>query len=344
MARKLRVQYEGAIYHVTMRGVERRAIFKDDRDRERFVQRLGEVVGECGVRLYLFVLMRNHVHLLVETPQANVSAFMHKFQTAYTVFYNRRHRRAGHLMQGRFGAVLVQGDRYLLNLSRYIHLNPVFVGDVRRQEPGLRRQHLRDYPWSSYRGYAGLEKALPCVDEMPVLALTEAPGKQQRLAYGRFVEAGLAETDEELAELLKTSRWGIGDREFQDRIRDRHTELTNQARRQEDVSYRRVMCAASADMVLRAVAEGFGVDEVVLRTRQYGCVARAAAALLLCRYTGMNQRDAATTLGMGSGSAVCQQLKALRARLTREPELAACVNRIVSALESEKESAVEVTI
>ena len=81
MARKLRVQYEGAMYHVTMRGVERRAIFKDDEDRERYLVRLGEAVEEYGVRVYLFCLMRNHAHLLVETPQANLSAFMHKLQT-----------------------------------------------------------------------------------------------------------------------------------------------------------------------------------------------------------------------------------------------------------------------
>jgi putative transposase len=136
MARKLRVQYEGAIYHVTMRGVERRPIFKDDEDRERFLKRLGEAVEEFGLRLYLFSLLQNHIHLLVETPQANLSAFMHKLQTAYTVYYNLRHRRAGHLMQGRFGAEPVQGDTHLLKLTRYIHLNPVFVGRMRKEPLG----------------------------------------------------------------------------------------------------------------------------------------------------------------------------------------------------------------
>lgn len=110
MARKLRVQYEGAISHVTVRGVERRRIFDDDADRERFLNRLGEAVAEYGVRLYLFCCMRNHAHVVCETPRANLSAFMHKLQTAYTVYYNLRHRRAGHLMQGRFGAEPVAGD------------------------------------------------------------------------------------------------------------------------------------------------------------------------------------------------------------------------------------------
>ena len=128
MARKLRIEPAGAIYHFTVRGVERRAIFRDDADRERFVEQFADSVERFGVRLYLYCLMSNHVHLLVETPMANLGAFMQRLQTAYTVYFNRRHRRAGHLMQGRYGAQLVQGDVYLLNLSRYIHLNPVFVG------------------------------------------------------------------------------------------------------------------------------------------------------------------------------------------------------------------------
>jgi putative transposase len=344
MARKLRVEYEGAIYHVTMRGVERRSIFNDDGDRERFLLRLGEAKEACGVRVYLFALMRNHVHLMVETPQANLSAFMHKLQTAYTVYYNRRHRRAGHLMQGRFGAVPVQGDKYLLNLSRYIHLNPVFVGCLRRQEGGVRLQYLREYRWSSYRGYAGLAQSEEWMDEAPILALTAAPEQDQRRAYRRFVETGMAETDKEFEAVLKTSRWGIGDGEFQERIRDRHTELACQARRPEDVSFRRVVAVAGADAVLHAVAEGFGLGEAELRRRQYKCVARSVAALMLCRHAGMNQRDAASYLKMGSGAAVCQQLKTLRERLACEPELAARLTAITTALKSQKSSAHDSTL
>ncbi len=337
MARKLRVHYEGAIYHVTMRGVERRSIFRDRADRERFVERLGEAVDEYGVRLYLFVLMTNHVHLLVETPQANLSAFMHKLQTAYTVFYNLRHNRAGHLMQGRYGAVLVQGDEYLLKLSRYIHLNPVCVGEIRRQEPGARVRYLRDYPWSSYRGYAGAGERCGFVTEAPVLALTEVGEKQRRGAYRRFVEAGIAETDKEFKTLMKGMDWGIGDRGFQERIRDLHTDLTSQVRRREDVSFRRVAPAVGATAVLASVASEFGMEPCALRKRQYGSVARSVAALLLCKHAGLNQRDVASCLEMGSGSAVCQQLKTLRARLAHDPELSACLARIEAVLGVGKE-------
>ena len=112
------MQFEGAIYHVTLRGVERRELFRDDGDRERFLDQLCKAVECDGVRVYLFCLMSNHVHLVVETPRANLSQFMHRLQTSYTVYFNLRHQRAGHLVQGRYGAVVVEGDEYLLKLSR----------------------------------------------------------------------------------------------------------------------------------------------------------------------------------------------------------------------------------
>jgi putative transposase len=146
MARRLRIEYPGAIYHVTIRGVERRRIFVDDADRRRFLERLESTSNDCGIRLFLYCLMFNHAHFLLETPAANLGQFMHRLQTAYTVYFNLRHSRAGHLMQGRYGARLVEGDDYLLKLSRYVHLNPVFVGKWRNASLAERRQALRNYP------------------------------------------------------------------------------------------------------------------------------------------------------------------------------------------------------
>ena len=334
MARKLRVQFEGAIYHVTVRGVERRRLFDDDSDRERFLARLGDAVEEYGVRLYLFACMRNHVHLLCETPQANLSAFMHKLQTAYTVYYNLRHRRAGHLMQGRFGAEPVAGDEYLLKLSRYIHLNPVFVRGIKNLPLEEKLGHLRAYCWSSYRGYAGLDEPYAFVDEAPILRLTESRVKRQRHAYRLFVEAAMVETDDEFRDLLKTSRWGIGDEAFQARVRDLHTDRSLEARRQEDVSFRRVEPTVSAASILEAVSEVFGVETAMLRQRQYDCVARAAAAFMLGRYAGMNQRDIGASLGMGTGSAVCRQLRRLRERQAHDAILRERMELIVTALDA----------
>jgi hypothetical protein len=258
--------------------------------------------------------MTNHAHLLVETPQGNLSAFMHKVQTAYTVYYNLRHQRVGHLMQGRFRAKPVEGDRYLLTLSRYIHLNPVFVGPLKRQPLKRRLAVLRGYPWSSYRGYAGLVKAWDFVDEGPLLAMMETSEKKRRRAYRRFVEAGVAEADDEFLKVMEGSGWGIGGSEFQDRIRDLHTDRASQAKRPEDVSFRRATGTVSPDTVLGLVAETFGMKADDLRKRRYDCVARAVAAQMLLKHSGMNQRDIGVWLSMGTGSAVCRQLKRLRDR------------------------------
>lgn len=336
MARKLRVQFEGAIYHVTVRGVERRKIFKDDGDRKRFLECLETAVGAYGVRVYLFCLMSNHVHLLVETPQGNLSAFMHKLQTAYTVYYNLRHKRVGHLMQGRFGATPVEGDDYLLKLSRYIHLNPVHVRGLADQSLERRVAELRRYPWSSYRGYSGLARKYEYVDEGPILEMMEAPEKKRRLAYRRFVEAGLAETDEEFLEVMKGSRWGIGGSEFLARIRDIHDGMVLRSKRVEDVSFRRMEGKIEAERVMGVVAEAYGLKADDLGKRRYDCEARAVAAQMLGRYAGLNQRDVGGKLGMGTGAAVCQQLKRLGVRRSGGSDVDVRVKRIERVLEKIK--------
>ena len=155
MARHLRVEFPGAIYHVTCRMVgdwrtEKTFLFRDDADHGRFLERLAERVEQYNIRLYLFVCMTNHFHLVFETPEANCSKFMQSLSTAYTVYYNLRHGRHGHLLDGRFKAKLVEGDDYLLSLSRYVHLNPVQVSSQKRQAIEERIKMLRAHRWSSY--------------------------------------------------------------------------------------------------------------------------------------------------------------------------------------------------
>src|SRR5919106_2501983 len=125
MARPLRINYPGAFYHVTCRGNERKHIFADDRDRSAFLDKLKTSVGIYQVRVHAYVLMSNHFHFIVETLKGNLSEFMRHFNVSYTAAYNRRHQRIGHLYQGRFKAILIDADSYLLELSRYVHLNPV---------------------------------------------------------------------------------------------------------------------------------------------------------------------------------------------------------------------------
>jgi REP element-mobilizing transposase RayT len=145
MARAWRIEYEGALYHVLSRGNEGRDIFIDDHDRRLFLATIGEMAQRFEMEFFVYVLMSNHYHLLFRTLRANLSRAMQWAGATYTSRFNARHSRSGHLFQGRFKSILVQNDAYLLQLSYYIHRNPLRAGIVPR---------LADYPWSSYRAYA----------------------------------------------------------------------------------------------------------------------------------------------------------------------------------------------
>ena len=186
MARPLRVLYPGAVYHVTARGNERRAIFEDDVDRHTFLDQLALAVGRHGLVCHGYCLMGNHYHLLVETPRANLPAGMRHLNGCYAGSFNRRRGRVGHLLQGRYKAELVEKHAYLLALIRYIALNPV------RSEPPLGAAP-EEYKWSSYRYALGLATRPPWLTVDWVLAQFGDDYGRARARLRAFVEAGRSE-------------------------------------------------------------------------------------------------------------------------------------------------------
>jgi REP-associated tyrosine transposase len=181
MARPLRVEFAGAIYHVTARGNARAAIFHDDADRELFLSVLGEVAERMRWLVHAMCLMDNHYHLLIETPEGNLSRGMRQMNGVYTQRYNRRHARVGHIFQGRFKAILVERESYLLELARYIVLNPVRARVV--EDPGR-------YRWSSYQATIGKVVQPPWLNTDWLLSqfAKTRPVAQQR--YAKFVSEG----------------------------------------------------------------------------------------------------------------------------------------------------------
>ncbi len=188
MSRALRLQFPGAVYHLTSRGNAGQAIFADERDRTRFLDLLAREVEQQRWRCHAYCLMGNHYHLLIETPEANLSRGMGRLNMTYAQGFNRRHERAGHLFQGRYKAIVVERDSHLLELCRYLVLNPVRAGLVAAPE---------DWPWSSYRATAFAAGApdwlttrwvLRRFDARPV----DAGGTRARRAYRRFVREGHA--------------------------------------------------------------------------------------------------------------------------------------------------------
>ena len=321
MARKLRIVFEGAIYHVTVRGNGRQDIFRDDGDRGRFLDQLSEQAGKHGVRLYLYCLMNNHVHLLVETPQANISRFMQSLMTAYTMYFNKRHRRVGHLLQGRFGGKPVEGDEYLLKLSRYVHLNPVHVGEIERKPLKEQVRYLRGYRWSSYPAYAGRARAIEGLEMGPVLS--QLPGQKGRRpsAYRKFVESGLGRTDEEVRKLLKGASEGIGGEGFLRKIREIGEGKVRTLKRPEDTTFRKQARAVLPKTVLETVARVLGVPVAEIGRRSKGQPARGMAAMLMSRHSGLTQREVARELGLKWGSAVSWQVRQTDRRVRADKDL-----------------------
>ncbi len=185
MARPLRIEFAGALYHVISRGNERKPIVRDDVDREKRLDWLRRTVETYGWRLHAFVLMTNHEHLFVETPEPNLSAGMQYLGGSYTSYFNRRHRRNGHLFQGRFKGHLIEEEGYFLEVSRCLHLNPVRAKMVQGPE---------DYRWSSYPGYVRARRALEWVCYDRVLGALGVENVAARRAYGRFMRAGAEES------------------------------------------------------------------------------------------------------------------------------------------------------
>jgi REP element-mobilizing transposase RayT len=207
MARPLRLEYPGALYHATSRGNAREPIYADDHDRLIFLDVLATTVGQFRWRMYAYCMMGNHYHLLLETPEPNLSRGMRQLNGVYTQRFNRRHDRVGHVFQGRFKAIVVDRDSYLLELCRYVVLNPVRAGLLASPEP---------YPWSSYRATIGLEQAPAWLDVEAVLRQFGPTPERARRRYSSFVYRGIGQTGpwEHLRGQLV-----LGDEGFAERLR-----------------------------------------------------------------------------------------------------------------------------
>jgi len=173
MARPLRIEYHCAVYHITARGNARQAIYLDNDDRVKFIDTLAQTVKRFHWLCHAYCLMDNHYHLLIETPEGNLAEGMRHLNGVYTQAFNRHHQSCGHLFQGRYKAILVEKQSHLLELVRYVLLNPVRAGIVKRPD---------DYSWSSYRQTLGLEKVADFLTVDWILDNFSAPlseGKKQ---------------------------------------------------------------------------------------------------------------------------------------------------------------------
>ena len=320
MARPLRIEYPGAIYHVTARGNERRPIFRSDADRCRFLRKLNDLRKVHHVDVYAYTLMTNHYHLVVCTPRGNLVALMQQFQTSYTTYFNHRYGRTGHLFAGRYKSPLVEGGHYLLRLSRYVHLNPIKTRATARLAPSARRKLLREYRWSSLRGYSGLGPTEALVTYRVLDGFGDAGSEAEvRKQYLQYVEEALEQDDEAFLEVLNSSSKACGSEAFRRSVEDRFRDRTASLDRYVDVSMRRRETAVPAAVVTATVIAVYGLTDGDL-SRRGNREAKDFWMRLLHEESGLTQREIGRLAGHCDGSTVSGCLARLASTLANDPE------------------------
>lgn len=319
MARHLRIEYPGAWYHFTCRGNERSRIFKDDADRKEFLSILKDSLEKYMVRLHGYVLMENHFHLILHTPSGNLNRFAQRFNTAYTVYYNRRHKRVGHLYQGRYKAILVEKDSYLLALSRYIHLNPVKVKKIKKLPISGQIEYLRNYQWSSNPGYGLLRyrNDFMCYDD--VLEYTGGDNMHGRKSYREFVEEGLLKDVSSPFEDVK-GQVVLGNTSFVDWI---YEKILKNARldKIEQSKSRELIKEISQELITDTVCRVFNVNSVeLLKRRSVYREARMVYIDLCCKYRLFHKslKEIGQELGGLTVGGMSQVRKRLKERMQKD--------------------------
>ncbi len=295
MARKLRIEYGGATYHVMARGNRGRDVYGDDHDRRVWLSTLAEACEKTGWRIHAWVMMRNHYHLLLEPPEPNLVAGMKWLQGTYTQRYNARHRVFGHLYQGRYKALPVDdtGGEYLAVVSTYIHLNPARAGLIRIGE-----ERLAVYPWSSYRVYVEVTAERPGWLVAGRVLGSLGLGAEERTGYeayveGRVLEQGIEAGRARLAEEWRALRrgWYVGSQAFRERMLGLAGKPLGQARSASlSGGAKREHGEAQAERMLAAGLAVVGLAESDLPTGAKGAPQKQVLAWWLCRHTAVHRR------------------------------------------------------
>ncbi len=323
MARPLRIEYPGAWYHVMNRGAGRKRIFNTDGHYELFLTLLEEVTTRFGAEVHAYCLMGNHYHLLLHTPEGNLQRIMRHLNGVYTQRYNRMMRTDGPLFRGRYKAILVDADHYLLNLSRYIHRNPLEAKLVKR---------LYTYPWSSYPAYIGKQKVPDWLHTTHTMEQVSGP-RGSRDSYRAFTE-GESETELDKLYTGKDLPPVLGSETFIKNIMARHG---SSGRDREIPDGKRARHVPSSGRIIRAVSEYFKVSRASITMsrpgRHPGINYPRLIAMYLCQQVcGMSLKDIARTFHVGHYASISNAIGQLRRVMQDDKRLVVKVKHLTQDL------------
>lgn len=299
MPRPLRIHAPGILYHIISRGNQRQDVFLNEQDFRAYLHRIEETHALFPFRLYAYALMPNHIHLLLEVGEAPISKIMQTLQQRYTQYFNAKYKKIGHIFQGRFKSIICQRDGYLLELVRYLHLNPVRAKIV--ADPG-------DYPWTSHKGYLDA-KSPPWLDQDAILRQFSTSREQARKRYKDFLRGGAGVGHRDDLYALKEQQV-LGDDDFLETLP------------LGDANARPLPAAASIERIVATVASAMGVEKASLlqrgkdRTLYLG---RGLTAILAVE-RGCRIKDLAAFF-QRSAASICQTMTKAKKELATDRQL-----------------------
>lgn len=326
MSRPLRIEYSDAWYHVMNRGRRSEKVFFDKDDYQAFIQVMIDSTKMWNLRISAYCLMPNHYHLLVQTPDANISRCMRHINGVYTQRFNSLHRSEGQLFRGRYKAILVSADDYLLRLVRYIHRNPVKAGLAEKPE---------DYPWSSHKAYLSISKKWEWLNKAFIYSLLTKNRKTQISRYRRFMTAP---DDDELSAVIDGKKWPsvIGPKDFLDWIKGNYYALKHN----EDVPEAKTL-APSVELINQIICSFYKIEPDGLFKSQRGVFnePRNSAIYLVRMLRHDTLKEIGNQYDIQKYSSVSSSIERMRQQIDEDPKLRKRVEQLMKRiLKSQKQT------
>jgi len=330
MSRKPRIEFPGAFYHVLARGNNKQEIFKDKQDYQAYIDRLKKYHKRYKFILYVYILMANHVHLLVETGMIPLSKIMQGIQQSYTAYFHKKYDSVGHVFQGRYKSILCQRDNYLLELVRYIHLNPVRAGLMDTPE---------DFPWSSHQVYIGrLHQAF--IEKDFILNMFSEDEFIGETLYRQFIEDGLNKDYQDPFDNVVDHLY-LGDIEFVEGLKKRikRQDRTGSQKREKNKQGPEdpvILRKKTLTEILKAVTQITGVSSesiLSMSREQLISKARSLYAFVAVRRSGMSNKSVAKYLGREINS-ISYMIRIIDERMSQDNVILDQLDRITEVLEA----------
>ena len=317
MARPLRLYFENAVYHITARGNRKENIFYSEQDKKAFLDKMNETFKKYSFVCYAYCLMDNHYHLFLRTPLANIMVGMHYLNASYTNWFKAKHKIVGVIFQGRYKSILVDVENYALELSAYIHLNPIRAGIA---------EYPEKYHWSSYLDYIGArDPIIDCLDTSFILSYLDKDVRKAARRYKRFVLE-----KREMKNPFEQAYKGfvLGNKAFIGRIQDRIKSIG----RKREIRETHGIKAYAAEVIINKISESFSLTQHEIFMKRKGNIYRQLALYLIKKYSAFSLRDIGALFDMDY-VAVSQAAKRFEDKSNTNKQILRMIDKVKMALE-----------